>query len=122
MRPDTLLNRARAALQQQLLGYPARASTLERAPGRLLQFFPARRQYALRELLYTPWHEAGRLLEIGCGNGRQLERFGLAGWRAKGIDFDATAVQTALALASGLTCGSAMLLRSSSTTRPLTPS
>jgi SAM-dependent methyltransferase len=97
-RPDTLLNRARAALQQQLLGYPARASTLERALGRLLEFLPARRQYALRELLYTPWREGGRLLEIGCGNGRQLERFGLAGWQTTGIDFDATAVQTARAL------------------------
>ena len=97
-RPDTLLNRARAALQQQLLGYPARASALERALGRLLRFLPPRRQYALRELLYTPWREAGRLLEIGCGNGRQLERFGLAGWHTTGIDFDATAVQTARAL------------------------
>lgn len=94
-RTDSLLNRARAAMQQRLLGYPARASGLERMLGQLLRLLPARRQSALRELLYTPYRQAGQLLEVGCGNGRQLERFRHAGWQTTGIDFDAGAVQTA---------------------------
>ena len=37
----------------------------------------------------------GRLLEVGCGNGRQLERLAHAGWKVEGLDFDERAAQTA---------------------------
>ncbi len=37
---------------------------------------------------------AGRLLEIGCGNGERLQRLANCGWTAVGVDFDPRAVQT----------------------------
>jgi 2-polyprenyl-3-methyl-5-hydroxy-6-metoxy-1,4-benzoquinol methylase len=97
-RPPGTMTRIRAALQSQALGYPGSASLLDRVAARLLRLWAPRREYALRELLYTPYRPAGALLEIGCGNGRQLERFRQAGWDVTGLDFDEGAVRTARAL------------------------
>lgn len=37
----------------------------------------------------------GRLLDVGCGDGRYLARMRARGWTTSGVDFDAAAVQTA---------------------------
>lgn len=97
-RRDGFGTRVRRAFQQSALGYPAQASRLERLAAHVLPLMPLWRESALRELLYMPAQGAGRMLDIGCGNGRQLERFAQAGWRTVGIDFDAGAVATARAL------------------------
>lgn len=46
----------------------------------------------------TLGHEpAGKLLDVGCGGGRFLNRMKKRGWRVEGIDFDAQAIEKATA-------------------------
>lgn len=43
-------------------------------------------------------HEpAGKLLDVGCGGGRFLNRMKKRGWQVEGIDFDAQAIEKAIA-------------------------
>jgi 2-polyprenyl-3-methyl-5-hydroxy-6-metoxy-1,4-benzoquinol methylase len=88
-------NRARRAFQQRVLGYPFGGNGVDVPLGRLYGLSPIRREVALRELFYVSYVPGGRLLEVGCGNGRQLERLAQAGWKVEGLDFDERAVQTA---------------------------
>jgi 2-polyprenyl-3-methyl-5-hydroxy-6-metoxy-1,4-benzoquinol methylase len=90
-----LRNLVRRAIQQRLLGYPARVSVRVRALSALVQLVPWYRASALRELFWLPATDTGRLLDIGCGNGAPMRRFVAAGWAATGIDFDAEAVAAA---------------------------
>ena len=46
-------------------------------------------------LSYLEGMPCGRMLEVGCGNGRFLHAATIAGWRAVGIDFDPAAVSAA---------------------------
>lgn len=87
--------RVRRAFQQRTLGYPFGSRNVEPLLGRLYGLSPIRREAALRELFYVSHVPGGRLLEVGCGNGRQLERLAHAGWQVEGVDFDERAVQTA---------------------------
>jgi len=69
------------------------SSALDRLMGRLLLFFPTRRDhldYGFAQL--TDMHK-GKLLEIGCGSGEMLRRFSDWGWETEGIDFDENAVK-----------------------------
>lgn len=88
-------NRVRRAFQQRVLGYPFGSKGFEQLLGRLYEISPKRREVGLRELFYVSHVPDGRLLEVGCGNGRQLERLAQAGWQVEGVDFDERAVQTA---------------------------
>ena len=90
-----LRDQVRRAMQQRLLGYPARVSTRVRALAAWVQLIPWYRASAMRELFWLPATDTGRLLDIGCGNGRPMQRFVAAGWAATGIDFDAEAVTAA---------------------------
>jgi 2-polyprenyl-3-methyl-5-hydroxy-6-metoxy-1,4-benzoquinol methylase len=92
---EGLRDRVRRAIQQRLLGYPARISGRVRALSALVQLVPWYRASAMRELFWLPATDSGRLLDIGCGNGRPMQRFVAAGWTATGIDFDADAVAAA---------------------------
>jgi 2-polyprenyl-3-methyl-5-hydroxy-6-metoxy-1,4-benzoquinol methylase len=90
-----LRRRARRAFQQRALGYPFGSSGVDARLGQLYGLSPIRREAALREFFYVHYVPGGRLLEVGCGNGRQLERLAQAGWQVEGVDFDERAVQTA---------------------------
>lgn len=68
--------------------------------GSLLAAFPLRRAAMDSLVLWTPFHSAGRLLEIGCGNGERLSMLQRLGWAVTGIEPDAAAAE--LAHASGL--------------------
>lgn len=73
-------------------------------PGRwFLRLFPVGRQgidAALARNLELRKNSEARLLDVGCGNGNYLEFAQRAGWRVRGLDFDAKA--TAAARARGL--------------------
>jgi 2-polyprenyl-3-methyl-5-hydroxy-6-metoxy-1,4-benzoquinol methylase len=90
-----LRDRVRRAIQERLLGYPARASVPDRALAMWVSLVPWFRAAALRDLYWLPARETGRLLDIGCGNGRPMQRLIGAGWWAIGIDADAQAVAAA---------------------------
>lgn len=51
-------------------------------------------QFGLRELAQLP---KGLLIDVGCGNGDKLKLAQQLGWRALGIELDASAVKVALA-------------------------
>ena len=83
-----LRRRIRSAFQHRMLGYPFDGGSLDALLGWLYVLFPQRREIALREMFYVKHVTGGRLLEVGCGNGRQLGRMAQAGWQVEGIDFD----------------------------------
>lgn len=91
-------DRIRRAHLQRALGYPASVSLVDGWLARLAGLLPVFRQSAEREVMFVPFRAGGRLLEVGCGNGRQLERMAQAGWRAQGVDFDPAAVRQARSL------------------------
>lgn len=95
-----LKSRVRRAMQRRLLGYAAQVGPPVQALGDLLSLIPWYRASALREVFWLPAAAAGLLLDVGCGNGRSMQRFVQAGWRAVGTDMDPAAV--AAARAAGL--------------------
>jgi SAM-dependent methyltransferase len=68
-----------------------------RALGWLAYLTPLRRAQADAMVMYLPWRGGGRLLDVGCGDGRQLALMRELGWTAEGVDFDAKAVAAARA-------------------------
>jgi SAM-dependent methyltransferase len=56
-----------------------------------------RRAWLDRQVMYLPARPAGRLLDVGCGNGSMLQRLSEFGWQVEGVDFDPDAVQQARA-------------------------
>jgi len=77
------------------------ASAWERFVGFLTYFEPIRKGVLDFKTMYLRPVAGGRLLEIGCGNGRQLEFLRDLGWMVEGVDPDPTAL--AAASARGLT-------------------
>jgi 2-polyprenyl-3-methyl-5-hydroxy-6-metoxy-1,4-benzoquinol methylase len=56
---------------------------------------PSRREAVDFPLRYLADRPAGRLLDIGCGDGTMLEQAMSLGWSAEGVDFDSKAVDNA---------------------------
>jgi SAM-dependent methyltransferase len=79
-------------------GYaPGRLPAWRRALGWLAYLTQLRRAQADAMVTYLPWRGGGRLLDVGCGDGRQLALMRDLGWTAEGVDFDAKAVAAARA-------------------------
>jgi SAM-dependent methyltransferase len=76
------------------LGYahlrPERASAAAR-----LHALRRRRKYLD---LFPPWLGQGRLLDVGCANGRFLLQMGAVGWQLAGVEFDPEAAAKARAV------------------------
>jgi 2-polyprenyl-3-methyl-5-hydroxy-6-metoxy-1,4-benzoquinol methylase len=76
--------------------HPMRESSRTRLVKQALAFIFAWRKSAfLSGLCHLEDMVPGKLLEIGCGNGRFLREAYEAGWQATGIDFDEHAVSAA---------------------------
>jgi len=105
VRGRRLRDRLRAAFLAQSLGYPAEVGTLDRLLAGLAGLLPPFRQSVQREVMFLPFRPGGRVLEIGCGNGRQLERLMQAGWQVQGVDFDPHAVARARELGMPVALG-----------------
>jgi 2-polyprenyl-3-methyl-5-hydroxy-6-metoxy-1,4-benzoquinol methylase len=77
-------------------GYDVRASAAGRAVGHVLELSPALRYAAFHASLIQPRHvPAGRLLDVGCGNGRFVAWARLTGWDACGVERDPVAAAIA---------------------------
>ncbi|MDN5882000.1 MAG: class I SAM-dependent methyltransferase, partial [Nitrosospira sp.] len=77
------------------------ASALEKLAGLLVYLYPKRKATLDFNAMYLRVQSGGRLLEIGCGGGGQLEFLRHLGWQAEGLDLDPVAVE--VASARGLT-------------------
>jgi SAM-dependent methyltransferase len=54
---------------------------------------------------FPPWIGEGRLLDVGCANGRFLNQMKLVGWRVAGIEIDPIAASKAQTVTSDLFVG-----------------
>lgn len=73
------------------------ASVPQKLAGLLVYLEPARKAWTDFRAMYLPVRPGGRLLEIGCGSGHQLEFLQRLGWQVEGLDPDPAAVSTASA-------------------------
>lgn len=109
--------RMRSLIHDLLNGYQNSRYKLKRTPelrlGRwLIPLLPSLRAAADAECRHLPPlpKGGGRLLDVGCGNGGFLVLAKQAGWHVEGIDFDATAVETAKARGLDVRFGGSELL------------
>jgi 2-polyprenyl-3-methyl-5-hydroxy-6-metoxy-1,4-benzoquinol methylase len=63
--------------------------------GRLLSIHPGWRADADFSVMHLPARPGGRLLDVGCGDGRLLSTMRDLGWKVEGVDFDRAAVEQA---------------------------
>ncbi len=77
------------------------ASAMEKLVGLFVYLWPMRKTALDFKAMYLRVRSGGRLLEIGCGSGSQLEFLHRLGWKTEGLDLDPVAVK--IASARGLT-------------------
>jgi 2-polyprenyl-3-methyl-5-hydroxy-6-metoxy-1,4-benzoquinol methylase len=77
------------------------ASALGKLAGLLIFFYPTYKATLDFNAMYLSVRSGAKLLEIGCGSGRQLEFLQQLGWQVEGLDLDPAAVK--VASARGLT-------------------
>ena len=73
------------------------ASALGKLAGLLVYLHPMHKTKLDFNAMYLSVRSAAKLLEIGCGSGRQLEFLHQLGWQAEGLDLDPAAVKAASA-------------------------
>jgi 2-polyprenyl-3-methyl-5-hydroxy-6-metoxy-1,4-benzoquinol methylase len=73
-------------------GYRFPAGSPQRILAGLLVPFPARRENLDALVMYLPARPGGRMLDVGCGDGRTLHALSRLGWQVEGIDLDPQAV------------------------------
>lgn len=90
-------NAVSSAIVTSAFGYrdalPANRATL--ALGRLLSCIRDVRDRFGGDIMWLPQSWRGRLLDLGCGEGRFLERMQALGWKVAGIEPDTEAIQAA---------------------------
>lgn len=80
----------------QRYGYlEANKGWLEKILGYLIYLHPGRRADVDGYIKFLHPHLGGKLLEVGCGNGKKLAQLKKFGWDVEGVDFDSTAVEIA---------------------------
>lgn len=81
---------------QGLHGYPLGSSRLSIIAGKLLGLIPPIHSRLIQSLgpLILPWRPDGKLLDIGCGNGRYIKMMESLGWNVAGIEMDDAAAKT----------------------------
>lgn len=79
----------RLALLRRKRGYTHLNSPL---PQRLISALLA----PFQQLTTPPWDGGGRMLDVGCGNGRYLTTMRTLGWDVQGVEFSESGVQACL--------------------------
>jgi 2-polyprenyl-3-methyl-5-hydroxy-6-metoxy-1,4-benzoquinol methylase len=76
---------------------PDRHKLLRLLAGRVLGFVPVLRRRATfgLDVLFPPWHDERRLLDVGCGSGWYLAQMRDLGWRVMGVEMDPQAAKVA---------------------------
>jgi 2-polyprenyl-3-methyl-5-hydroxy-6-metoxy-1,4-benzoquinol methylase len=78
-------------------GYRVRGAWLKHLMAMTAVRSPGLREHLDRLILMQPPLPNGRALDVGCGEGRTVEALASLGWDAEGVDFDAEAVEHAVA-------------------------
>lgn len=73
--------------------------------GLLLYLLPVRRSDIDAEIRLLPSVRNGSLLDVGCGAGDWVSKMQDLGWKVRGVDFDAAAVQVARQRGLEVDCG-----------------
>ncbi len=97
---DTWIRRAYRKAQHGLLahcyGYRnGNTAFFDRIIGSLIYFHPGRLADTIFSVFYLNAIPHGRLLEVGCGNGRMLKSMQEKGWDVVGVDPDPIAINNA---------------------------
>jgi SAM-dependent methyltransferase len=69
----------------------------QKALGLMIYLHPPQRSNLDFSVMYLPAKPGGRVLEVGCGAGKNLVRLQELGWQCEGVDVDGAAVQNACA-------------------------
>ncbi len=99
---SSLRDYLRAIILETTHNYPA-PKKRSKLVGRILskvRFLRERAAYDM-SIFFIPWHGQGRLLDVGCGNGRYLLQMQQFGWQVVGVDPDPQAIS--VCQAAGLT-------------------
>lgn len=83
-------------LLSMICGYSDRKiSKTEKALGKLLSLIQPIREYVRGSVLWLNASQKGRLLDVGCGNGKFLANMRELGWKVNGVELDPLAVNIA---------------------------
>jgi 2-polyprenyl-3-methyl-5-hydroxy-6-metoxy-1,4-benzoquinol methylase len=98
--PINWINRAYNLAREVLISHeynyrPRNFSIKEALIGRSLSIYPGWRADIKASVMYLPAKPGGRLLDIGCGDGKTLSSMQALGWQVEGVDFDPQAVEHA---------------------------
>lgn len=86
----------RAAYLARSWGYRTSAKAPSRLLGSLLRRSRLFRNRVAGEVMWLPFVEGGRLLDVGCGDGRFLARMRHLGWSVVGVELDPAAAARAV--------------------------
>ncbi len=99
-KPNTNRNRngglrkaVKASILQSSYGY--RMDGSNRALGSFLKCIDPLREIVGSSVRWLEAHEGGRLLDVGCGNGRFLDQMRQLGWKVTGVEPDGAAASVA---------------------------
>ncbi|MDH5637738.1 MAG: class I SAM-dependent methyltransferase, partial [Nitrospinota bacterium] len=76
----------------------------QKLAGLIIYLHPGRRAVIDSQIMEVP-AGVGRLLDIGCGNGRKLELLGELGWDTHGVEQDPGAVENCRSKNLNVRCG-----------------
>ncbi len=79
---------------------------MDKFAGLLAYLNPALRTALDLSAMYIKVRPGAKLLEIGCGSGRQLEFLRQLGWHVEGLDLDPTVVKVASSRGLAIDLGS----------------